>query len=44
MGGGTRGDKIRTYNFIDSRVVNHLNNKKTNKIKDVMKGKLELIL
>lgn len=44
MGGGNRGDKIRTYNFIDSRVTDHRTGKKTGNIKGVMKGNLSLIL
>lgn len=43
-GNGNRGMKIRTYNFIDSRVVNHITGNKTSMIKEVMKGKLELII
>jgi peptide chain release factor 1 len=38
MGDGGRGDKIRTYNFIDSRVVDHRLGTKTGNIKGVMKG------
>lgn len=44
MGGGNRGDKIRTYNFIKSRVTNHINNKKTNNIQGIIKGRLDLII
>lgn len=33
MGARRRGDKIRTYNFIDSRVVDHRMKKRTSKIK-----------
>jgi peptide chain release factor 1 len=44
MGSGGRGDKIRTYNFIDSRVVDHRLGKKTKQIKRVMKGELDLLL
>tara|TARA_Y100000034_G_scaffold125827_1_gene176136 strand:+ start:6454 stop:7056 length:603 start_codon:yes stop_codon:yes gene_type:complete len=43
MGGGSRGDKVRTYNFIDSRVVDHRTGRKTGNIKAVMKGRLSLI-
>ena len=39
-----RGDKIRTYNFIDSRVVDHRLRKKTKDIKRIMKGELGLLL
>lgn len=38
MKGGSRSDKRRTYNFIDSRCVDHILNKKTGNIKAVMKG------
>jgi len=38
-----RSDKIRTYNFIDSRVVDHRSNKKTKQIRKVMKGRFDLI-
>lgn len=41
---GGRGDKVRTYNFIDSRVVDHRLGTKTSDVKSVMKGRLELIL
>jgi peptide chain release factor 1 len=43
LGDGGRGSKIRTYNFLDSRVTDHRLHKKTNKIWDVMEGHLELI-
>lgn len=46
-GGGTqiggRGDKVRTYNFIDSRVVDHQLGVKTRNIKEVMKGNLRVL-
>ena len=41
--GGGRGNKIRTYNFIQSRVVDHRTGKRTGKIKDVMKGNFDLL-
>lgn len=44
VGGGGRGDKVRTYNFLENRVTDHRLGKKTNQIKDVMKGNLDLIL
>lgn len=44
MDGGGRGNKVRTYNFVKSRVVNHRNKKKTNNIKRIMKGEFGLIL
>jgi len=44
LGGGNRGDKVRTYNFIESRVVDHRLGTKTSNIKSIMKGELQLIL
>lgn len=44
MGGDSRADKIRTYNFPLSMVINHLNGKKTSNINAVMKGDLDIIL
>jgi peptide chain release factor 1 len=44
MGDGGRGDKVRTYNFIKSRVVDHRLNNKTKQIKQVMKGQFWLVL
>lgn len=41
--GGGRGNKIRTYNFINNRVTDHIRGTKTSKIKQVMKGKFELL-
>jgi peptide chain release factor 1 len=38
LGDGRRGSKIRTYNFIDSRVADHQLGVKTTKIWNVMKG------
>jgi len=43
LGGGGRSDKIRTYNFVNSRVVDHRLGLKTRRIKDIMKGKFELL-
>jgi peptide chain release factor 1 len=40
---GGRGDKIRTYNFIESRVVDHRRGTKTHDLKSVMKGNLGLL-
>ena len=40
---GGRGDKIRTYNFIKSRVVDHRLGVKTGNIKEVMKGNLTIL-
>jgi peptide chain release factor 1 len=39
-----RGDKVRTYNFIDSRVTDHRLDKSTSNVKSVMKGELDLII
>jgi len=44
LGDGGRGDKIRTYNFIDGRVVDHRLGTKTGDVKSVMKGQLDIIL
>lgn len=41
--GGGRGNKIRTYNFIDGRAVDHRTGKKTSKLKQVMKGRFDLL-
>jgi peptide chain release factor 1 len=41
IGDAGRTGKIRTYNFIESRVVDHRLGKKTNRIKEVMKGNLD---
>lgn len=43
LGDGGRSDKIRTYNFVQSRVVDHRYNTKTSDIKSVMKGHFELL-
>lgn len=42
-GGGNRSDKKRTYNFINSRVVDHALGTKTKQIKQVMKGRFDLL-
>jgi peptide chain release factor 1 len=42
--GGGRGNKVRTYNFIgEGRVVGHRLGVKTRKVKEVMKGRFELL-
>jgi peptide chain release factor 1 len=41
---GGRGDKIRTYNFIQSRVVDHRLGRKTSNVKEVMKGNFNVLL
>ena len=43
IGDGGRGDKIRTYNFIDSRVTDHRTGIKTSNIRDVMRGRFDLL-
>lgn len=43
LGDGSRGDKIRTYNFIDSRATDHRFNIKTGNIKGIMRGDIELL-
>jgi peptide chain release factor 1 len=42
-GGGSRGNKVRTYNFIDGRVVDHRLGTKTTRIKKVMNGHFGLL-
>ncbi len=39
-----RGNKIRTYNFIDGFVCDHRSGRQTGDVKGVMKGRLELVL
>jgi len=43
-GGGGRTGKIRTYNFIESRVTDHRTGRKTRAIDLVMRGQIDLIL
>ena len=38
-----RGNKVRTYNFIDSRVVDHRTGKKSKQIKKIMKGRFDCL-
>ena len=40
---GGRGDKVRTYNFIQSRVVDHRLGRKTANVKEVMKGNFAIL-
>lgn len=40
---GGRGSKVRTYNFIQSRVVDHNLKMKTSNIKEVMKGNFAVL-
>lgn len=41
--GGNRSGKVRTYNFINNRVVDHIRMTKTSKVKLIMKGHFELL-
>lgn len=43
LGNGDRSGKIRTYNFIDSRVTDHRFNIKTKQIDKIMKGRFDLL-
>ncbi len=43
LGDGGRSNKIRTYNFMESRVVDHRLGKKTSNIKAIMKGEFDLL-
>jgi peptide chain release factor 1 len=43
LGDGGRGNKVRTYNFIDSRVVDHRLGVRTRNVKEVMRGRLDLL-
>lgn len=44
LGGGSRGNKVRTYNFIDCFCKDHILGTKTHNLEGVMRGKFELIL
>jgi peptide chain release factor 1 len=45
LGGGGRGDKIRTYNFIKKRAVDHRSGKKTNAVEQVIeRGRFDLLI
>jgi len=44
LGNSSRGNKIRTYSFIESRAVDHRFNIKTSNIKAVMNGEINLLL
>lgn len=41
--GGGRGNKVRTYNFIESRVTDNITGVKSSQIDKIMKGHLELL-
>ena len=43
LGSGNRSGKIRTYNFINSIVIDHRLATKTHKIADVMNGRFDLL-
>lgn len=43
MGNGSRSDKIRTYNFMESRVTDHRLGTKTQNVKAIMKGEFWLL-
>jgi protein subunit release factor A len=43
LGNGGRGEKVRTYNFLESRAVDHRLGTKTAQVKQVMKGQFELL-
>ena len=43
LGYGTRSGKIRTYNFINSIIIDHRTGQKTHRLSDVMKGRLDLL-
>ncbi len=44
VGTRRRGNKIRTYNFKNRRVVDHRLNKKTSQVEAVMNGRFDLLL
>jgi peptide chain release factor 1 len=43
IGFGHRSGKIRTYNFINSYVLDHRTGRRTHRIEEVMKGKFDLL-
>ncbi len=43
LGNGGRGNKVRTYNVIESRVVDHRLGVRTRNVKEVMRGRLDLL-
>lgn len=43
LGSGSRSGKIRTYNFINSVVTDHRTGRKTHRIDEVMKGRLDIL-
>lgn len=40
---GGRGEKVRTYNFFESRIVDHQLAKKTRNVKEFMKGNFDIL-
>lgn len=43
MGNGSRSDKVRTYNLMESRVTDHRLGTKTHNVKAIMKGEFGLL-
>jgi peptide chain release factor 1 len=43
LGSGARAGKVRTYNLIDSRVVDHRLGVKTRNVREVLRGRLDLL-
>ena len=43
LGSGSRSGKLRTYNFINSVVIDHKSGRKTHKVDEVMKGRFDLL-
>ena len=44
VGSGMRGDKVRTYNYKENRVTNHITGKSVRRLRDIVeRGKLELV-
>lgn len=44
MGGGGRGNKVRTYNFIRGEIVDHRLNRSTKDVKSFMKGDFKTLI
>jgi peptide chain release factor 1 len=43
LGSNTRDNKIRTYNFIESCVIDHPSGRRSSRIHQVMRGRFDLI-
>jgi peptide chain release factor 1 len=43
LGSGGRGGKVRTWNFIDGRIVDHRLGVRARNVKEVMRGRLDLL-